>query len=248
MNCPRIAIIGRPNVGKSTLFNSLTRQRALVDNQPGVTRDRRCGFLELEQGSFELIDTAGFLDESDDDLQNLMNEQTELALEVADAVWMVVDAEQGPNELDRSLWQKIQALNIETLFLVNKQDRLTYQEESAPFYSVNENFVLISSKNRSGFSHLFDWCEMYLQKHPQEQMTTDESDNICVLGRPNAGKSTLCNLLLGENRVIVSEQAGTTRDSIQMPVEIEGKKLNLIDTAGVRRKSRIKIKLEQQGE
>ncbi|MDA9832754.1 ribosome biogenesis GTPase Der [Gammaproteobacteria bacterium] len=246
MNSTRIAIIGRPNVGKSTLFNGLTHQRALVDNQPGITRDRRCAFLHLEQGMFELIDTAGFLNESDDDLQNLMNEQTELALEVADVVWMIVDAEQGPNELDRLLWQKIQSMDIESLLLVNKQDRLTYQEESAAFYSVNKAFMLISSKNRSGFSQLFHWCEDYLQRHPQETMTSEELDNICVLGRPNAGKSTLCNLLLGENRVIVSEQAGTTRDSIQMPVEIEGKKLNLIDTAGVRRKSRIKIKLEQQ--
>ncbi|MBM4211192.1 MAG: ribosome biogenesis GTPase Der [Gammaproteobacteria bacterium] len=246
MNCARIAIIGRPNVGKSTLFNALTHQRALVDDQPGVTRDRRCGFLHLDNGSFEFIDTAGFLDETDDDLQTLMNEQTELALEVADAVWLIVDAEQGPTELDRMLWQKIKQFNIQSLVLVNKQDRLTYQEESAHFFSINEDYILISSKNKAGFSHLFDWLEQYLHKYPQTPYVQEEVDSICILGRPNAGKSTLCNLLLGENRVIVSEHAGTTRDSIQMPVEIDGKRLNLIDTAGVRRKSRIKIKLEQQ--
>jgi GTP-binding protein len=161
MNCARIAIIGRPNVGKSTLFNALTHQRALVDDQPGVTRDRRCGFLHLDNGSFEFIDTAGFLDETDDDLQTLMNEQTELALEVADAVWLIVDAEQGPTELDRMLWQKIKQFNIQSLVLVNKQDRLTYQEESAHFFSINEDYILISSKNKAGFSHLFDWLEQY---------------------------------------------------------------------------------------
>ena len=247
MTSVRIAIIGRPNVGKSTLFNQLTRQRALIDNQPGVTRDRRCGTFATENGVIELIDTAGFLDESTDDLQNLMNEQTELAIQVASAIWMVVDSEQGPTELDRVLWNKISQLDVPVLLLVNKADRLTHQEESAEFYQLGSEYQLVSGKTRAGITALTSWAESLLT--PTEDETEKEEqqlDHICVLGRPNAGKSTLCNALLKDNRVIVSDHAGTTRDAIEIPFKLGDKELILVDTAGVRRKSRVKIKLEQQ--
>jgi len=243
-----IAIIGRPNVGKSTLFNALTRQRALVENTPGVTRDRRTGVFQHEDSSFELVDTAGFLDESQDDLQHLMNEQTELAMQVASAIWMVVDCEMGLCELDRVLWLKIKAHGIPVLLLANKADRLTYPEESAVFHGLDASFLLLSSKSKSGFRKLYDWCDQFNQEHPilESDLIKQSMGNISVLGRPNAGKSTFCNLLLGENRMIVSDQAGTTRDAIEVPFLLDGHQLTLIDTAGVRRKSRIKIKLEQQ--
>ena len=128
-NSKKIAIIGRPNVGKSTLFNRLTHGRALIDNRPGITRDRRTEFININNIPVELIDTAGFLDSDEDSLQKQMNEQSELAMSIADAIWLVVDAQAGPVELDRDIWMRIVDKNLPCLLLINKADTLSHSEE-----------------------------------------------------------------------------------------------------------------------
>lgn len=241
---PVIALVGQPNVGKSTLFNRLTRSRdALVDDQPGVTRDRIYGNARFHDKSFIIIDTGG-LDDGSDLLQSAMSEQTWDAVEEADAVIFLVDGRTGLSSLDDRILSRLRKLSKQVTLAVNKTEGLDTDQVLADFYSLGLGEPLpISSAHGQGVSvlmhHVLDSFPAATEK---EQ---DSGPVIAVIGRPNAGKSTLINALLGEERVVVFDRPGTTRDSIKIPFEREGKDYILIDTAGVRRRGKVDEKIEK---
>lgn len=244
-----IAIIGRPNVGKSTLFNHLTRTRnALVADQPGVTRDRHYGYCEYDDRTFLLIDTGGLFDinESNHAIARIISEQSFHAIEEADAVFWVVDGREGPSSLDEDIAQKLRPLNKRIYLLVNKSEGLDSHTITSEFYPLGMSEpVPVSAKRGSGVSSLMETVIKDFPAATGELPEAAEGLRISLIGRPNVGKSTLTNRLVGEERMLTFEHPGTTRDSISVPFERRGKKYILIDTAGVRRRSRIKDTVEK---
>lgn len=241
---PVIALVGQPNVGKSTLFNRLTRSRdALVDDQPGVTRDRIYGNARFHDKSFIIIDTGG-LDDGSDPLQSAMSEQTWDAVEEADAVIFLVDGRTGLSSLDDRILSRLRKLSKQVTLAVNKTEGLDTDQVLADFYSLGLGEPLpISSAHGQGVSVLMhDVLDSFPTASEKEQ---DSGPVIAVIGRPNAGKSTLINALLGEERVVVFDRPGTTRDSIKIPFQREGKDYILIDTAGVRKRGKVDEKIEK---
>lgn len=241
---PVIALVGQPNVGKSTLFNRLTRSRdALVDDQPGVTRDRIYGNARFHDKSFIIIDTGG-LDDGSDPLQSAMSEQTWDAVEEADAVIFLVDGRTGLSSLDDRILSRLRKLSKQVTLAVNKTEGLDTDQVLADFYSLGLGEPLpISSAHGQGVSVLMHHVlDSFPTASEKEQ---DSGPVIAVIGRPNAGKSTLINALLGEERVVVFDRPGTTRDSIKIPFQREGKDYILIDTAGVRRRGKVDEKIEK---
>ncbi len=244
---PVIAIVGRPNVGKSTLFNVLTRSRdALVIDEPGMTRDRKFGRGHLGEQSFLVIDTGG-LGEDEDAIVNHITQQATIAVQEADAVLFVVDARQGLTAADEAIAQRLRQSNKPVYLIVNKTEYLQSATVSAEFYSLGFSPLMpISATHRHGVS---DMLEQVLGDIPEEALWRDvpeafaeeseDSIRIAIVGRPNVGKSTLVNRLLGYERVIAYDKPGTTRDSIFVPLERDGQHYTLIDTAGVRRRSKV---------
>ena len=254
-----IAIIGRPNVGKSTLFNRLVGQKlALVDDQPGVTRDRREGLGRLGDLEFTIIDTAGLDSGPRGSLTARMQEQTEAAIAVADALMFVVDARAGLTPNDRAFADFARRANKPVLLLANKSEGKQGETGIAESYALGLGDPIgISAEHGEGLGDLYDALRE-LMPEPVEDEEDDDAEGtedfeddptrpirVAVLGRPNAGKSTLINHLLGEERLLTSPEAGTTRDSIAVDVEWKGRKLRVFDTAGLRRRSRIDDKLEK---
>jgi len=255
-----IAIIGRPNVGKSTLFNRLVGQKlALVDDQPGVTRDRREGLGRLGDLEFTIIDTAGLDSGPRGSLTARMQEQTEAAIAVADALMFVVDARAGLTPNDRAFADFARRANKPVLLLANKSEGKQGETGIAESYALGLGDPIgISAEHGEGLGDLYDALRE-LMPEPIDDEVDEAADNdaleewgdpsrpirVAVLGRPNAGKSTLINHLLGEERLLTSPEAGTTRDSIAVDVEWKGRKLRVFDTAGLRRRSRIDDKLEK---
>lgn len=253
-----IAIIGRPNVGKSTLFNRLVGQRlALVDDQPGVTRDRREGQGRLGDLDFTIIDTAGLDSGPRGSLTARMQEQTEAAIAAADALMFVIDARAGLTPNDRAFADFARRANKPVLLLANKSEGRHGEVGIAESYALGLGDPIgISAEHGEGLGDLYDALKD-LMPEPIHDDELDEDDaegeeidpsrpiRVAVLGRPNAGKSTLINYLLGEERLLTSPEAGTTRDSIAVDVEWKGRKLRVFDTAGLRRRSRIDDKLEK---
>jgi GTPase len=240
---PLVALVGRPNVGKSTLFNVLTRTRdALVHDQPGVTRDRNYGICRLiENRPFALVDTGGIAGE-DEGLAGATAKQSRAAAEEADLILFVVDGREGASALDDDILRWLRKLSKPTLLIVNKTDGLDARAAIAEFarYGISEALP-ISSAHRSGIDIVLAKTASMLPEQGEAETLDDAPDRIRIafVGRPNVGKSTLVNRILGEERMIASDVPGTTRDSISVDWERDGKKYRLIDTAGLRRKSKV---------
>ena len=240
-----IAIIGRPNVGKSTIFNVLTASRsAIVADFSGLTRDRKYG--NLKDSHITLIDTGG-LDEESDDMSHAIKEQTDLAIEEADSLLFVVDAIDGLLPTDKEIAQSLRKQNKNITLLINKVDNQKLEESSSEFNNLGfKNTIFLSASHNKGFAELRELLtESYESEPLEDSLYESDSLKISIIGRPNAGKSTLVNALIGEERLVVSSESGTTRDSIDVPLNFKNKTLTLIDTAGMRRKRSIKEETEK---
>lgn len=240
-----VAIVGRPNVGKSTIFNILTASRsAIVADYSGLTRDRKYG--TLKDSGVTLIDTGG-LNEDSDDMSHAIKEQTDLAIDEADSLLFVVDAIDGLLPTDQEIAQSLRKQNKNITLLINKADNPKLEESSAEFINLGfKQTIFLSASHNKGFSELIELLSEYDDSEPnQDSIYDSDSLKISIIGRPNAGKSTLVNALIGEDRLVVSSESGTTRDSIDVPLEFKNKKITLIDTAGMRRKRSIKEETEK---
>lgn len=242
---PVVIIVGRTNVGKSTLFNALTRSRAaLVADFEGLTRDRQYGHGVIGDRPYLLVDTGGWLDDSDP-LGARMRDQINRAIEEADAIMFVVDGRAGPNAADRALADVLRRAARPLTLVVNKTEGLDGEMASAEFHALALGEpVAISAAHAQGLAGLMDQVLAPLPVVAESPPETDVP-RITVAGRPNVGKSTLVNRLLGEDRMIVFDAPGTTRDAIRIPIERAGRRYELVDTAGVRRKSRVGETLEK---
>jgi GTP-binding protein len=254
-----IAIIGRPNVGKSTLFNRLVGQKlALVDDEPGVTRDRREGEGRLGDLEFTIIDTAGLDEGAKGSLTARMQEQTETAIALADALMFVIDARMGLTPNDRAFADFARRANKPVVLVANKAEGKHGEVGAMESYALGlGDPIQISAEHGEGLSDLYDALRVLM---PEPVVDEDEADDdrdvseweaatrpirVAIVGRPNAGKSTLINHLLGEERLLTSPEAGTTRDSIAVEIVWQGRQFRVFDTAGLRRRSRIEEKLEK---
>src|SRR5947209_2987408 len=255
-----IAIIGRPNVGKSTLFNRLVGQKlALVDDEPGVTRDRREGEGRLGDLEFTVIDTAGLDEGAKGSLTARMQEQTEAAIALADALMFVIDARAGLTPNDQTFAEFARRANKPVVLVANKAEGKHGEIGAMESYALGlGDPVQISAEHGEGLSDLYDALRPLMpepldeeeQQHGDDELGSDEDlakrpIRVAIVGRPNAGKSTLINHLLGEERLLTSAEAGTTRDSISVEIDWQGRDFRVFDTAGLRRRSRIEAKLEK---
>src|SRR4051794_36405495 len=255
-----VAIIGRPNVGKSTLFNRLVGQKlALVDDEPGVTRDRREGQARLGDLEFTIIDTAGLDEGAKGSLTARMQEQTETAIGLADALMFVIDARAGLTPNDRSFADFARRANKPVVLVANKSEGKHGEAGAMESYALGIGEpIQISAEHGEGLSDLYDALRVLMPEPAKEQEEFEDDDiigpdedlskrpiRVAIVGRPNAGKSTLINHLLGEERLLTSAEAGTTRDSISVEINWRGRDFRVFDTAGLRRRSRIEAKLEK---
>ena len=242
---PIVAIVGRPNVGKSTLFNRLIgRRKAMVDDQPGVTRDRNYGTVERFEVPFILVDTGGFEPETSDRLLQQMREQSRLAIEEADVILFVMDGRDGLTPADREVAEMLRRVDKPVLFLVNKVDGDRQETGIGDFYTLGVDAIFaISAEHNRGIG---DMVEELLAVLPQRGGSDEEEvTKIAVVGRPNVGKSSLVNRLLGFERVVANPTPGTTRDSVDTYFTCNKKRYKLIDTAGIRRKGKTTAKIEK---
>ena len=253
-----IAVIGRPNVGKSTLFNRLVGQKlALVDDEPGVTRDRREGQARLGDLEFTIIDTAGLDAGTRGSLTARMQEQTEAAIEQADALMFVIDARAGLTPTDRTFADFARRADKPVILVANKSEGRHGDAGAMESYALGlGDPVQVSAEHGEGLGELYDSLRAIMPERPEEDEEADADSailsdeaarpiRVAIVGRPNAGKSTLINHLLGEERLLTSPEAGTTRDSIAVEINWKGRDLRIFDTAGLRRRSRIEEKLEK---
>ena len=238
-----VAIVGRPNVGKSTFFNRLIQRReAIVDAVSGVTRDRHYGKSDWNGKEFSLIDTGGYVQGSDDIFEQEIDKQVELAIGEADAIIFMVDVETGVTGMDEDVAKLLRRVNKPVFLAINKVDNAKRAEDAVEFYALGlGEYFTLSSINGSGTGELLDALVEVL---PESEKVETEVPRFAVVGRPNAGKSSFINALIGENRYIVTDIAGTTRDSIDTKYNRFGFEFNLVDTAGIRRKAKVKEDLE----
>ena len=239
-----VAIVGRPNVGKSTFFNRLIKRReAIVDAVSGVTRDRHYGKTDWNGVSFSVIDTGGYLAGGDDSFEKEINKQVALAIDEADAIIFMVNVEEGLTGMDEGVAELLRKCHKPILVAVNKVDSNNRRNDMHEFYALGfEHLYALSSVNGSGTGELLDDLVALLpEKEKQEENTLPR---FAVVGRPNAGKSSFINALIGEDRYIVTDIAGTTRDAIDTKYNRFGFEFNLVDTAGIRRKAKVKEDLE----
>jgi len=243
---PIVAIVGRPNVGKSTLFNQLAGRRiSIVEDTPGVTRDRVYADTEWLNNKFTMIDTGGLEPGSQDEILRQIRYQAEVAIETADVILFITDGKEGITSTDRDVAELLRKSKKPVVLAVNKIDTLEEEANLFEFYNLAiGDPVPISASHKRGIGDLLD---RIVEHFNLEDMEEEDEDviKIAVVGKPNAGKSSLVNKLLGEERVIVTDIPGTTRDAIDTPVEIDGQKYIIIDTAGIRRKSKIDDSLER---
>ncbi len=239
-----VAIVGRPNVGKSTFFNRMIQKReAIIDSISGVTRDRHYGKSDWNGRVFTLIDTGGYLEGSDDTFQKEIDKQVNLAIEEADVIIFMVDVVDGLTGMDQTITKLLRRSQKPIFLAINKVDNTLRIEDTSEFYSLGfKEFFSISSTSGSGTGELLDELVKKLPKEDRE--VEDKLPRFAVVGRPNAGKSSFINALIGEDRYIVTDIAGTTRDSIDSKYNRFGFDFNLVDTAGIRRKSKIKEDIE----
>lgn len=241
---PLVAIVGRPNVGKSTLFNRFTEERrAIVDEVPGVTRDRVFGTVEWSGRTFSLVDTGGFIQDSTDRIEAAVREQVHIAIDEADVLLFVVDVKSGITDLDEQMAQILRKGEKPVITLVNKADNEELRWETSSFYQFGLGEVYgVGALNGIGTGDLLDAVVKAL---PEKNLAEpDDRLRIAIIGRPNVGKSLLTNALLGTNRSIVTEISGTTRDAIDSPLKYHGREVVLVDTAGLRKRTRISENIE----
>ena len=243
---PVIALVGRPNVGKSTLFNYLTRSRdALVADFSGLTRDRQYGRVKLGERPCLVVDTGGIADDAEG-IESFAKKQVQVALEEADIVFFMVDAREGLSASDKVIADTLRKLEKPIILVINKIDGLDASLVASDFYALALGEpVQIAASHGKGISDLLEKVNRLLPADASEVEEAHGGIGIAVVGRPNVGKSTLVNRLLGEERVIVFDEPGTTRDSIYIPFERNGKLYTLIDTAGMRRRSKIAETIEK---
>ncbi|MEN9600058.1 MAG: hypothetical protein RL596_2379 [Bacteroidota bacterium] len=242
-----VAIVGRPNVGKSTFFNRLLEQRkAIVDDISGVTRDRQYGVTDWNGKSFNLIDTGGFVPASDDIFETEIRKQVKIAIDEANAIIFMVDVATGITDLDEAMADLLRRSSKPVFVVVNKVDNGTRELEATEFYSLGfEQTFFISSISGSGTGDLLDAVVINITPEAAEETVREnELPKFAIIGQPNVGKSSLLNALIGEERTIVSDIAGTTRDTIHTHYKLFQKEFILIDTAGIRKKSKEKDDLE----
>ena len=241
-----VAITGRPNVGKSTFFNRMLEQRkAIVDDQSGVTRDRQYGVAEWAGRSFNVIDTGGFVAGSDDVFEKEIGKQVLIAVEEANAVIFMVDASTGITTLDESMADVLRRSKKPVYLVVNKVDNHARLLEAREFYSLGfEKIFFLSSISGSGTGELLDEIVIEMGDEPEEIDDKEGLPKFAIIGQPNVGKSSLLNALVGVERTIVSDIAGTTRDTIHTHYNLYNKEFILIDTAGIRRKNKVHEDLE----
>ncbi|EPB8164742.1 ribosome biogenesis GTPase Der [Clostridium perfringens] len=246
MSKPIVAMVGRPNVGKSTLFNKLAGKRiSIVQDTPGVTRDRVYAESEWLNRKFTMIDTGGIEPESSDIIVKQMRRQAQIAIEMADVIVFVVDGKEGLTAADQEVAQMLRKSKKPVVLVVNKIDRLALEENSYEFYNLGiGDPITISASQGLGLGDMLDEVVKYFNDASEDE-EDDEYIRIAMIGKPNVGKSSLINRLLGEERVIVSNVPGTTRDSIDSYLETEDGKFILVDTAGLRRKSKVKEEIER---
>ncbi|HOD11180.1 MAG TPA: ribosome biogenesis GTPase Der, partial [Flavobacterium sp.] len=241
-----VAIVGRPNVGKSTFFNRLIKRReAIVDSVSGVTRDRNYGKSEWNGKEFSVIDTGGYIKGSEDVFEAEIRRQVELAIDEADAIIFVVDVEEGITPMDAEVAKLLRKVTKPILIAVNKVDNAMREKDAIEFYNLGlGEYFTIASISGSGTGELLDKLVEVLPELPEVTEEENPIPRFCVVGRPNAGKSSFINALIGEDRYIVTDIAGTTRDSIDTKYNRFGFEFNLVDTAGIRRKAKVKEDLE----
>jgi GTP-binding protein len=241
---PSIVIVGRPNVGKSTLFNRLTgSRRSIVTNEPGITRDRIYGTAHWEGRTFEVVDTGGIVPEDKAGIPGEILRQAKFAIDNATRVVQVVDGRAGPMPLDEELAQLLRRAGKPPVLAVNKVDSAKQTEMAAQFYEMGDEIFPISSEHGFGVDVLLD---SLTQDFPTGETIEEQPDiNLAIIGRPNVGKSTLLNQLVGAERSIVSPEPGTTRDAVDTLVERHGKTYRFLDTAGIRRKGKTRLVAEK---
>ena len=247
MSKPVVAIVGRPNVGKSTLFNVLAGEKiSIVKDTPGVTRDRIYADVSWLDREFTMIDTGGIEPDSNDVILSQMREQAQIAIDTADVILFLTDVRQGLVDADSKVADMLRRTGKPVILVVNKVDHFEkYMPDVYEFYNLGiGDPVRVSAASRLGSGDLLDQVMEYFPEHKAGE-EEDDRPRVAIVGKPNVGKSSIINRLLGENRVIVSDVAGTTRDAIDTAVIHDGKEYVFIDTAGLRRKSRIKEELER---
>lgn len=240
-----VAIVGRPNVGKSTLFNRLIGERkAIVDDQSGVTRDRQYGIFDWDGREFTVIDTGGFVAKTDDVFEKAIKNQVQIAIDEADIILFVVDVQTGITDLDQDMTKILRKTDKPIMLVVNKVENPENRQNAVEFYNlgITENFFELSAMTGSGTGELLDQI-IELLPEDKPKLETD-LPKLAVLGRPNAGKSSFVNALLGYDRTVVTDIAGTTRDTIHTRYNSYGKDFYLIDTAGLRKKSKVTENIE----
>lgn len=245
MGLPIVAIVGRPNVGKSSLFNRFIRQKlAVVDGVSGVTRDRNFSICDWNGRDFYFVDTGGMVPGTDDYMEKLIMEQAQIATEEADLLLLVTDAQTGVTDIDARISRQLLRAKKPVILVVNKSDNDRLEMEANEFYALGfDKLFPVSAANGRGSGDLLD--HIVAQFSPDEvEEVSDDIVRVAVVGRPNVGKSSFVNRLLGEERHIVSDIPGTTRDSVDSEITIDGKKYILIDTAGLRKRSKVKESIE----
>jgi GTP-binding protein len=244
MKTPLVVIIGRPNVGKSTLFNRLVGKRdSIVDDLSGVTRDRVYGESDWNGKKFRVIDTGGYVPDSEDVFETAIREQVEIAIEEADAILFMVDVRDGINPMDKDIMKLLRSSEQPFFILVNKSDNSKFDVDAIEFYNLGiEKIYPVSALSGRNLGDLLD--EVTEEFSNDERLIEDPRLKIAIVGRPNVGKSSIVNALLGEARSIVTEIPGTTRDSIDSILKFYGEEIILIDTAGLRKRKRVQESIE----
>jgi len=242
-----IAIVGRPNVGKSTLFNRLIgRRRSIVTDEPGITRDRIYGVTEWEGRAFDVVDTGGIVPGDEEEIPRKIVEQAQVAIDTASLILLVVDGRTALAAPDQELARLLRKTGKPVFLVVNKMDSGKQNADTAEFFRLGFKKVFpVSSEHGRGFTELLDEVCSTLPAGPEIQEPTDPEIRVAIIGRPNVGKSTLLNRLVGEDRSMVSPVAGTTRDAVDSVVQEEGTTFRFIDTAGIRRKGKTELKAEK---